>query len=215
MIQRIRSYVNDLFKEAPFTKKAMELKEEVCANLIDKYVDLTGHGMSEEEAYNAAIASIGDIDELFDLMKREQQQQEDPQAKKRSALLVSISIGLYIISVIPLFLADPLKYDDVIGLVFTCGICAIATGLLIFNSMTKPRYHKLDDTMVEEFKEWKHQGSYQSSWYGALSGSLWTIIVAVYFIISFVFNIWDISWIIFIIGAALQQILRAVIIMKR
>lgn len=215
MIQRIRSYVNDLFKDAPFTKKTMELKEEVCANLIDKFVDLTGQGMPEEEAYNAAIASIGDIDELFDMMKREQQQEEDPHAKKRSALLVSSAIALYIVSTIPLFLADVLKYDAVIGLVFTCCICAVATALLIYNSMTRPKYHKLDDTMVEEFKEWKQQSGQQYSWYGAASGLLWTLIVAFYFIVSFLFNIWAVSWIIFIIGAALQQILRAAMFMKR
>ena len=71
MIQQIRIYVNELFADAPQTKKAAELKEEVCSNLIDKYVDLTGRGMSEEEAYKAAIASIGDIDELFKMLEQE------------------------------------------------------------------------------------------------------------------------------------------------
>ena len=36
MIQKIRGYVDDMFREAPQTKQARDLKEEVCSNLIDK-----------------------------------------------------------------------------------------------------------------------------------------------------------------------------------
>lgn len=212
MIQRIRDYVNQLFANAPQTKRAMELREEVCSNLIDKFVDLTGHGMSEEDAYNAAVASIGDIDELFDTLKREQEQQEDPQVKRRSALLVSVAVALYICSVIPVILSDIAHFDSDYGVVAMFALCAVATALLVYNAMTRPKYHRTDDTMVEEFKEWKHeqgQGRYSST-FGAVSGALWTLVVAIYFIISFMFGIWAYSWIIFLIAAAVQQIIRAI-----
>ena len=35
-----------------------------------------------------------------------------------------------------------------------CSFIAAATGLLIYNGMTKPHYSRADDTIVEEFKEW-------------------------------------------------------------
>lgn len=212
MIQQIRIYVNELFADAPQTKKAAELKEEVCSNLIDKYVDLTGRGMSEEEAYKAAIASIGDIDELFKMLEQED---EDPASRRKNALLVSIAVMLYIISVVPLFIANTMGYDEELGLVAMLAICAVATGLLVFNYMTRPKYRRLDDTMVEEFKEWKQQRKKDNGTFGAISGALWTIIVAIYFLISFGFGIWHVSWIVFLIGIAIQQIIRAVMQLNR
>lgn len=212
MIQQIRIYVNELFADAPQTKKAAELKEEVCSNLIDKYVDLTGRGMSEEEAYKAAIASIGDIDELFKMLEQED---EDPASRRKNALLVSIAVMLYIISVVPLFIANTVGYDEELGLVAMLAICAVATGLLVFNYMTRPKYRRLDDTMVEEFKEWKQQRKKDNGTFGAISGALWTIIVAIYFLISFGLGIWHVSWIVFLIGIAIQQIIRAVMQLNR
>jgi len=44
----------------------------------------------------------------------------------------------------------------------------------------------------------------------ALEGGFWLLVVATYLIISFVFRIWHFSWIIFIIAAAIQQIVRAI-----
>lgn len=212
MIQQIRIYVNELFADAPQTKKAAELKEEVCSNLIDKYVDLTGRGMSEEEAYKAAIASIGDIDELFKMLEQED---EDPASRRKNALLVSIAVMLYIISVVPLFIANTVGYDEELGLVAMLAICAVATGLLVFNYMTRPKYRRLDDTMVEEFKEWKQQRKKDNGTFGAISVALWMIIVAIYFLISFGLGIWHVSWIVFLIGIAIQQIIRAVMQLNR
>ena len=212
MIQQIRIYVNELFADAPQTKKAAELKEEVCSFLIDYFVDITGRGMSEEEAYKAAIASIGDIDELFKMLEQED---EDPASRRKNALLVSIAVMLYIISVVPLFIANTVGYDEELGLVAMLAICAVATGLLVFNYMTRPKYRRLDDTMVEEFKEWKQQRKKDNGTFGAISGALWTIIVAIYFLISFGFGIWHVSWIVFLIGIAIQQIIRAVMQLNR
>lgn len=209
MIERIRIYVNQLFADAPQTKKAIDLRDEMCSNLIDKYVDLTGRGISEEEAYKTAISGIGDIDEMMRIL-RQDYEFEDPQARRRNALLVSLAVSLYIISVVPLFLSDALGYNPVIGLVALFMLCAAATGLLIYNALTRPRYNRMDDTMVEEFKEWKRQREESKNGvYGALSGALWMTIVAVYFVISFMLNIWHISWIVFLVGAAIQQIIRA------
>lgn len=203
MVQRIREYVDSLFKDAPHTKKAMDLKEEVCSNLIDKYVDLTGQGVSDEDAYNEAVASIGDTDELFALIKDERRP-EDPQAGKRRAILTSVAIGLYILSFIPVIITDATA-----GVVAMFVFWAVATVLIVYAGMSRPKYQRMDDTMVEEFKEWKQQGSRQASFYHELSGILWTLVVIAYFIVSFLFGGWEITWIIFLIGAAVQQILRA------
>jgi hypothetical protein len=48
----------------------------------------------------------------------------------------------------------------------------------------------------------------------ALEGGFWLLVVATYLIISFVFRIWHFSWIIFIIAAAIQQIVHAIYLYK-
>ena len=48
----------------------------------------------------------------------------------------------------------------------------------------------------------------------ALEGGFWLLVVATYLIIGFVFRIWHFSWIIFIIAAAIQQIVRAIYLYK-
>lgn len=214
MIQRIRGYVADLFEDVPINKKTHDLREEITSNLIDKYVDLTGQGISDEEAYNAAISSIGDVDEMLEAIKQGPIQ-EDPDVRRKSALLISISVGLYILSIVPIFLSTLIGINAVIGVILMFVICAIATVIIVYNAISKPRYQKMDDTMVEEFREWKENSKAKDNLFGAISGALWTILVAVYFIFSFSFGAWAYSWILFLIGAAIQQIVRVIIVYNK
>ena len=43
----------------------------------------------------------------------------------------------------------------------------------------------------------------------AYSSALWLLVVAAYFLISFATGAWYITWIIFLIGAAMEQVVRA------
>ena len=65
MENKLRAYMDHLFQDVPNTKKAVEVKEEILQNIVDKYHDLVAEGKSEEAAYNIAIASIGDLDALY------------------------------------------------------------------------------------------------------------------------------------------------------
>ena len=58
-----------MFENAPQTNRPRELKEELLANLMDKYNDLISSGKREEEAFNITISGIGDIDELVRELK--------------------------------------------------------------------------------------------------------------------------------------------------
>ncbi len=217
MVQRIRAYVEELFKDAPATRQAHDLKEEVCSNLIDKYVDLTGDGLSEEEAYNIAVASIGDTDALFAELRGGGQTAEGMKYRRRSALRISIAVGMYILSVVPILLVGEsgAEGDEIKALVAMFVICAVATVLLVYNALSKPKYQKLDDTMVEEFREWKQTKKQGDPLYNALSGVLWTLVVIVYFVVSFLFTAWPYSWLIFLVGVALQQIMHAVFLLRK
>ena len=61
MKEKIRKHINGLFTEAPKTRKAMELKEEMIQNTIEKYEDLVSEGYQEADALQNVIDSIGDV----------------------------------------------------------------------------------------------------------------------------------------------------------
>ena len=209
MNEKLRHYIDDLFANAPSTVRAVELKEEMYQNLMDKYNDLINEGKSEESAYNIAVASIGDVDSLISALSSE----KNPVTQKnrtRSGILVAIAIGLYILSPVPVILIQ-----DEFGLMFLFLFAAVATGLLIYNGATQERYVKADDTMVEEFKEWKQNGKQKNKAAEAIVGSFWLIAVCVYIVVSFMTGAWHITWIIFLIAAAVASLIRGIFMLNQ
>jgi len=209
MNDRLRRYIDILFEDAPQTKKTVELKEEILQNITDKYNDLLSEGKTEEAAYNIAVASVGEVGELIDSLKNSSierinpSQDEIEKSKHRSALIVSISVAMYIISVIP-----PIIFSGNVGPILMFLIIAIATGLLIYNNMTKTKYVKIDDTIVEEFKEWKE--SKENREFSAISSAIWSLATVVYIIVSFLTGAWHITWVIFLIATAITSITKAI-----
>lgn len=210
MYEKLRNSVEELFKNAPKTHRANELKEELLANLIDKYDDLVSSGKNEEEAFNIAISSIGDVDELIEGLKEKDvfNYNQVQKHRKKSALILSISIGLYIMSVVVLILLNEVfGINENISVSIMLTIVAVATCLIVYNAASRSKYIKSDDTIVEEFKEWKSSNNAQKEIIKSIKSIVWLGIVAVYFILNFAFGAWAYSWIIFIIGAAIEKII--------
>jgi hypothetical protein len=214
MIHKLRNYIDELFLDAPPTKKTVEVKEEILQNLIDKYNDLLSEGKSEEAAYNIAVASVGDMSSLIEELKGTggygaPQDEERRRERKRSALMTSIAVSLYILCIIPPIFADEK------GLIVMLLMIAGATGLLIYNNMTKDPYLKREESIAEEFQEWRAQSADQHQLFKAVSSALWAVTVAIYMLISFWTHAWHITWIIFLIAAAANSILKAVFDLKK
>ena len=209
MNEKLRRYIDDLFANAPSTVRAVELKEELYQNLTDKYNDLIAEGKSEESAFNIAIASIGDVDSLISGLSGEKHMVGE-KARKRSALLTAIAISLYILSPVSVILLQ-----DEIGVMVLFLFVAVATGLLIYNGVTRERYVKTDDTMVEDFKEWKQNSKQKNKAVEAIVGSFWLIAVCVYIVVSFMTGAWYITWIIFLIAAAISSLIRGLFMLKQ
>lgn len=210
MINKFRERLDELFINAPKTHRAVELKEELLANLMDKYNDLVSSGKSEEDAFNITISGIGDIEDLiaglkekstFDYEKIEEQ-------RKKRAILISVAVAMYIISVgVLIFFSEVARINDGLSVCFMLTLDAIATGLLIYSSISSPKYIKSDDTIVEEFKEWKSANNAEKEVLKSIKSIVWLIIVALYFLLSFGLDIWAYSWVIFIIGAAIEKVI--------
>ncbi|MCE5187761.1 MAG: permease prefix domain 1-containing protein [Eubacteriales bacterium] len=209
MNEKLRHYIDDLFANAPSTVRAVELKEEMYQNLMDKYNDLINEGKSEESAYNIAVASIGDVDSLIGALSGEKNTVNE-KSRKRSAIMIAVAIALYILSPVPVILIQ-----EEYGVMFLFLFAAVATGLLIYNGVTRERYVKADDTMVEEFKEWKQNGKQKNKAVDAILGSFWLIAVCVYIVVSFTTGAWHITWIIFLIAAAVASMIRGIFMLKQ
>jgi len=221
MEDKLRRYVDGLFARTSPTRKAVELKEEMLQNLHDKYTDLITEGKSPEAAYNIAIAGIGDVSGLLNELEADAPDPPDmieiEAARRKSAMITSIAIMVYILSSLPLVILALYGSMNVarVGVPLIFVMIAAATGLLVYNHMTKPRAFKGSDTIVEEFREWQSGAQFRKSLRRAISTALWSIIVAIYFIVSFWSFQWHITWIIFILGAAIEAFINLFFTMKK
>ena len=132
-------------------------------------------------------------------------QQEVDEAGKRSAILNSAAIGLYILCPVPCVI-----FQNTFGVVLLFLFVAAATCLLIYNKLSKPYYRGKGQSIVDDFRIWQNKNSEQHKLYDTIHGALWMVVVVLYLAVSFLTGAWGISWLIFLIGAALDQILRAI-----
>ncbi|MCL2436696.1 MAG: permease prefix domain 1-containing protein [Clostridiales bacterium] len=221
MEDKLRRYVESLFEETKPTRKAVELKEEMLQNLNDKYGDLLNEGKTPEAAFNIAIAGIGDVSTL--LQQLEEGFLSDPElerhekARRKSAMLTAAAVMLYILSVLPILILDGLDIGlaSLLGVPLFIIMVASATGLLVYNSMTKPKPVREADTMIEEFKEWQSETQEYKQMRRAISSALWTLIVVLYFVISFTTGAWHVSWIIFVVGGLVESLINVFVAMRK
>lgn len=212
MNEKIRIYVNELFENAPNTKKANDLKDEIISNANDKYNDLISEGKNEKEAYDKVIKEIGNVDELISELVRENpiSNNRGEEQRKKTALIVSVSVGFYILSLISTIVLDELGMPDFVTASSFFVLAGIPTCLLIYHFMSRPKYNKYDDTIVEEFKEWKGKKDKDKEVKKAINSIIWSITVILYLLISFNFGNWHISWIIFIIACLVENIISLI-----
>ena len=218
MIEKFRVKLNELFENAPQTSRARELKEELLANLMDRYNDLLASGKSEEEAFNIAIAGIGDIDEIIIGLKDSYEFNPEQMKKDREkrAFILSTSIGMYIMSVVILImLTSVFRVSGDVAICIMLTIDALATSLLIYNAVSRPKYIKADDTIVEEFKEWKSANNTEKEVINSIKSIMWLVIITLYFLLSFTLRIWSFSWILFIIGAAIERVITLIFQLRK
>lgn len=215
MNDKIREHIEELFKDAPKTLQTVEIKEEILQNTIDRYNDMLAEGKNEEAAFNIAVAGIGDVDGLIGSLMAPRAMSgytkaEIEQNRRKRSVLLSISVALYICSVIPVIISEEVFNNDIIGVVLMFLIVAVATALIIFRSGIKLHYAESDGTVVEDFKEWSQKSKEEKAFMNAVNGAVWSLTLVVYFLLSFITGAWYITWLIFFIGGAVVNIVKAV-----
>ena len=199
MREQLIQYVQLLFAGAA---DCDDTRQEILQNTLDRYDDLIAAGKTPEAAYRLAIMGIGDINEILGRtsgtpavmpVPAVSQEKQDTPTKK---ILRAIGVGLYILCPLPLF-------SD--GLCGTLIFIAIATALVILGAKKEGSESKsgtAENTTPEtELKK-------------SVSGLIWAIGLAVYFLVSFLTGSWYITWVIFPITAAVQGLVKAILDLK-
>lgn len=142
--QKIYRYLDRVFENAPDTQAVQEAKEELSANLIDQFEALIQEGQQPEDAYYAAIGSIGDIYEVLDSLKEEDAPSGESRSENFTPLweevgaLVPYGAGIAIV-----LLAVILFYRPQYANLWKAAICAVsallAAGFFCFGHVGKNR----------------------------------------------------------------------------
>jgi hypothetical protein len=213
MHDKIRAHVEGLFEQAPLNRRTAELKDELIANLSDRYNDLVARGQDEFAAFTTVIDGIGDFDELIGGLR--QAEQQDPEViqmdKQKSALIVSSSVAIAILSFVFLYIGN--LFGDIgvnIGMILTLICWAAAASMLIYNYMTKPKYEKKSDTMVENFKAWSSEKEDKKGILKLVSSCIWSLATMLFFVFGALFHAWHPAWLVFILAAVANNIVAIV-----
>lgn len=86
-MKKLKSHVDDLFKDIPESAQKKAIMEEVLENLEEKVWDLMEHGKEEEDAINKAIVDFGDIGDL-----KKELGEKQPAKKNMTKLYLDYSI---------------------------------------------------------------------------------------------------------------------------
>lgn len=226
MKEKIVQHFNQLFEDAPKTRKALDLKQEMTQNAIDKYEDLLKDGYSEEDAYQNVIQSIGDVTELFEEVAEKNLLELPEKDRKKRAMLKAVAGGLYIFAgVIFVFcgllneMTGSYGYGmdfTTFGLVLAGLICIAPTIMMVYASNMYPNYSKKEEeSMVEEYKHEKYLNNRDKAILGAVSCIVWTAALVVYFLVSFITGAWYITWVTFLIAACVQSVATLVFSLRK
>lgn len=227
MNNKIRDYINELFRDAPKTKKTLELKEEMITNAEEKLADYIAEGYREEDALVVVINSIGNVEELFyELGNTDEEYAKynglSRELQQKKAKYTAIAVGLYIFAgAVFLFggLLDEVLHESfpwsILGLLLAAIICIIPTVMLVYVSMMMPKYKKREDNMVEDYKEWKSDAGRDKEIRKAISSIIWTVTVVVYLFVSFITMMWYITWIIFLIALCIEALVQLLFSLRK
>lgn len=214
MNKRLQDYINNLFSQVPNSTYAKDLKEEMLTNLNDRYEDLLVEGKSKEEAFIIVTSSIGDIRELLSGLDESAviiTTKDIEQRRRKSALITSVAVMMYILGGTVLIFSSFFGLEN-LGLTLLLVMVAIATGMLVYDNYSKPAILK-DETHPDR-KIMTDEQKKNNDIKEIVTGILWTSIVVIYLSVSFLGNTWEYSWIIFIIGAALQNVVSLIFKLK-
>lgn len=236
MKEKLREYINTIFADAPHSREIDELREEMLSDICEKYDDLVASGKSEAAAFNIAVAGIGDVSDLIEKMQNQKNENDtvyvgesDDKSHTASpeyetvndekygrwrnlrAVFTAVAVAIYIISFIPVILLAP--YNEILGVVCMFACWAVATCMIIFINMVKPtklsRHSRPTCAQKHSDDSDDSDRHEKNPIYKAISACIWVAGICAYLVISFLSEMWHITWLVFPILVAIDNVLLA------
>lgn len=134
---------------------------------------------------------------------------------KTRAVMRAVAVGLYISCPVPAIFLSMIYLRGVLGALGLLSMIAVATVLMIISKNYTP-YLNTENETAESFKAFNSAKKQYPPIYRVIVAVLWVTISILYLIITFAgiqmasTAVYGISWIIFILGVALQQLIKAI-----
>lgn len=220
MRNKLICYVNSIFEGIPNTPEVQELREEILQNTLDRYDEECARGVSETVAYNVAVMSIGDTDELLAAYRK-------PKKEKKSSrrVCVAIAIALYILCVVPPAVADEMGWPEALGVSLMFLMIAAATALIILSGgREKPAAPKASAPQgmpvqpaaqpVQAASAQEERSSAVKILRGVLTPLYWLAAVGLFLAAGFA-GYWHVAWVIFIAAGAVGDVITGIVYMAK
>ena len=122
MREQLEKEIRKRFGSMSGSKERKEMREEIVLNALDRYDEEIGNGASPEDAYETALQSVGDLQELNTL----------PEQKPKPKAWKYILFGLYLLiaDLLLMFVAVLFKRIFIFALIGFAGI-----GYVLFRSL--------------------------------------------------------------------------------
>lgn len=127
---------------------------------------------------------------------------------KKKAIFISISVFLYIMGAFSVpYMVESGEYSDGESIMFLGGLWGLATGLLIYFFIANPKKEKI----ITENKTDENKKNLER--FTLMLVAL--VFLFIYLISSFITEAWDITWILWIVFAIAQVIVKIIFDLKR
>lgn len=220
MRNKLICYVNSIFEGIPDAPELQELREEILQNTLDRYDEECARGVSETVAYNVAVMSIGDTDELLAAYRK-------PKKEKKSSrrVCVAIAIALYILCVVPPAVADEMGWPEALGVSLMFLMIAAATALIILSGgREKPAAPKASapqgvpvqpaEQAAPAVPVQEERSSAVKILRGVLTPLYWLAAVGLFLAAGFA-GYWHVAWVIFIAAGAVGDVITGIVYMAK
>lgn len=213
MKDRLDAYIQGLFAEAerrsPANRRLAELKEELLLNTREKYDDLVAMGKSPEAAYRVAVDGIGDISELLKAVAGGAVADE---AAVDTPAVDTTADGEDADTARPPMAQEPEVSAN----------GANRGGRDGENDDEDDEKNEDEDDENDEGEDNENDDEEarsgrppRSRWYALVSGIIWTVILCAYFFVSFETHAWGVTWILFIMGIAADNVAKCIFDLRR
>lgn len=220
MRNKLICYVNSIFEGIPNTPEVQELREEILQNTLDRYDEECARGVSETVAYNVAVMSIGDTDELLAAYRKPKKEE-----KSSRRVCVAIAIALYILCVVPPAVADEMGWPEALGVSLMFLMIAAATALIILSGgREKPAAPKASAPQgvpvqpaaqpVQAASAQEERSSAVKILRGVLTPLYWLAAVGLFLAAGFA-GYWHVAWVIFIAAGAVGDVITGIVYMAK